>query len=104
MNGPCARVTVRCTLVTAMGLNVVGTNACGNPQKVCPREPGDDYEKCVTICDQRGHAEVQALAHAGRHAAGAHAYLEGHTYACRVCQEALFGAGVVALTVGPPRD
>lgn len=98
----CAKTTVRCTLVTPSGEHIVGTNACANPQPVCPREPGEGYEKCTTICRQQGHAEVQAVALAGDRARGARAYIEGHTYACMACQHALFGAGVRSLSIGSP--
>lgn len=100
--GLCAKATVRCTLVFPDGRQVVGTNACANPQDICPRLPGEGYEKCATVCDQRGHAEIQALAAAGGSATGARAYVEGHTYACRECQESLFAAGVAAFTIGAP--
>lgn len=98
----CAKATVTCTLLTADGQRFVGTNWCANPQPVCPREPGEDYTKCRTICQQQGHAEVDAVREAGDQAKGAHAYIEGHTYACMDCQHTLFAAGVIALTVGPP--
>lgn len=102
MTGPCAKTVVRCTLVFPEGRRVVGENSCANPQPACPREPGEDYLKCKTICRQDGHAEVMAVMAAGGLAVGAHAYVEGNTYACRNCQETLFGAGAAALTVGPP--
>lgn len=96
----CAKVTVTCTLFLRDGTQVVGTNACSNPQPVCPRAPGEDYTKCRTICDQMGHAEVQALARCKPgEAEGASAIVTGHTYACKDCQEALFGAGVKWLRV-----
>lgn len=101
----CAKLEVRCTLVTANGEYVVGTNACANPQPACPREPGEGYEKCTTICHQAGHAEEVALARllkTGATAEGAHAYVEGHTHACRACQEQLYAAGITAVTMGPP--
>lgn len=100
MIGPCVKATVTCTLVTADGEHIVGTNYCRNAQSVCPRLPGDGYEKCRTICDQVGHAEVVAVMLAGEKAKGARAYLQGHTYACQPCQETLFGAGVISLSVG----
>jgi hypothetical protein len=102
--GPCAKATIRCTLVTAAGEHIVGENWCRNPQPVCPRLPGEDYTKCSTVCDQEGHAEQVAARLAGEKARGAHAYIEGHTYACRPCQEDLYGAGVRAISVGikPP--
>lgn len=98
----CAKQTVRCTLVTPDGERIVGTNACGNPQPACPRELGEGYEKCTTICGQRGHAEVQAVRVAGPKARGARAYLEGHTYVCKDCQHVLFSAGVRSFSVGTP--
>lgn len=102
MTGPCVKATVRCTLVTPAGERFVGENWCANPQAVCPRAPGEGYEKCKSICAQEGHAETVALRVAGLKANGAHAYVEGHTYACRPCQEALFSSGIVALTIGAP--
>lgn len=100
MTGPCAKQTVTCTLVTPSGEHIVGTNACASPQPSCPRLPGEGYEKCRTVCRQIGHAEQQALFAAGIKAKGARAYLIGHTYACQACQEAVFGAGVISLSVG----
>lgn len=98
--GPCAKTVVTCTLVTRNGEQITGQNLCRNPQHTCPREPGEGYEKCKTICDQVGHAEVVALSLAGPKAAGARAYLLGHTYVCQQCQVALFSAGVNSISVG----
>ena len=102
--GPCAKTTVRCTLVTPEGERFVGENWCANPQDKCPRAPGEGYEKCITICQQEGHAEIVALRVAGTKAVGSRAYIEGHTYACMNCQHGLFAAGVRSLTVGAPTD
>ncbi|MEX3764429.1 hypothetical protein [Paraburkholderia phenoliruptrix] len=102
MSGPCAKKRVLCTIVTPRGERFVGENVCASPQATCPRAPGENYDKCITICGQEGHAETVALARAGDKARGAHAYVEGHTYACRDCQQQLFGAGVAALTIGAP--
>lgn len=99
----CAKATVRCTIVAPNGDHFVGENSCANPQPVCPRKPGEDYTKCTTICRQDGHAEIVALRLAGPAAFGARAFLEQHSYACRNCQEALFRAGVDALSLGAPR-
>ena len=100
--GPCARRVVTCTLVTPAGEHIVGTNWCHNAQPSCPRVGDEGYEKCYTICQQAGHAEVVAVTLAGADAVGSHAYVENHSYACRNCQETLFAAGVAALTIGPP--
>lgn len=98
----CAKTTVTCTLVTPDNERFVGTNWCANPQPVCPRAPGEGYEKCVSICQQAGHAEVEAVRAAGIKALGARAYIEGHGYACRNCQEVLVAAGARSFTIGPP--
>jgi len=98
--GPCAKVTVTCTIVATNGERFVGTNRCANPQAVCPRVYGDDYTKCTTICQQEGHAEQVAVRLAGDKAVGARAYLEGHTYACMTCQHLMFGAGVISFGIG----
>lgn len=100
--GPCAKQVVTCTLIAKDGERFVGRNDCANPQAVCPRVPGEGYDKCKTVCDQRGHAEEQALALSGPKASGATAYVEGHSWACQNCQQALFGAGVKFLSIGAP--
>lgn len=102
MPGPCAKATVRCTIIATSGEVFVGTNECGSPQPSCPRLPGEGYEKCKTVCRQAGHAEQQAADLAGDKVRGAIACLEGHTYACQACQERLFGAGLYALRVVAP--
>lgn len=98
--GPCAKLEVFCKLYLSNGRSVTGTNNCRNPQEVCPRQPGEGYEKCKTICDQVGHAEqvaADAAEHLGYSLVGAEAVVFGHSYACRECQERLFGAGVTGL-------
>lgn len=99
MTGPCAKQTVTCTIVAVTGERFVGTNWCRNPQAQCPRAPGEGYEKCAAVCDQNAHAEIDALRKAGEMAYGATAVLSGHTWACRACQEALFGAGILNLRI-----
>jgi hypothetical protein len=99
--GPCAKRIVSCLIVSRSGETFRGENWCMNAQPVCPRRPGEGYEKCVTICQQFGHAEIDALRIAGAEADGGHAFLSGHTYACQSCQEALFSAGIRALSVAP---
>lgn len=100
----CAKVTVTCTVTSYSGRVIgIGTNACANPQPSCPRKRGEGYEKCTSICDQQGHAEVQALKDmVTRNVLGLKPYMAvvvGHTYACQHCQEALFGAGLSWLKV-----
>jgi deoxycytidylate deaminase len=95
----CAKTQVTCMLVTPCGEQFIGTNACHNPQEVCPRDPFEGYQKCVTICKQPGHAEEMALARAGEKARGARAFIHGITHVCRQCQEKLFAAGVESFAV-----
>jgi deoxycytidylate deaminase len=95
----CAKAQVSCTIISANGVEYTGTNACRNPQEVCPRAPGEDYAKCSSICDQIGHAEIVALNLAGHAARGGKAIVRGNTYACRPCQEALYAAGIEWISV-----
>lgn len=97
--GPCAKATVFCIIISEKGVSYLGQNWCANPQLVCPREPGEDYTKCKTICQQAGHAELDALKIAGANANQSTAEVHGHSYVCRECQEALYGAGVKSISV-----
>ena len=93
----CAKRQVRCTIFTRTGFPFIGTNACANPQEVCPREPGEGYEKCRSVCRQYGHAESEAvrrLWEAGYDAVGGSAFIEGHDHACDSCKGDLGAAGV----------
>ena len=94
MRGPCAKRQVECTIVGNDGHSYTGFNDCANPQAVCPRAPGEGYEKCRSICDQAGHAEIEALNLAGLAARGATALLVGHYWMCEPCGRALREAGV----------
>lgn len=102
--GKCVKTSVQCTIITTEGKHFVGENWCKNPQEVCPRLPGEDYEKCKTICEQEGHAEQVAVRLAGDSARGSRAYLVGHSYACMHCQHALFGAGIKSLSICAPPE
>ena len=100
MSGPCAKRSVECTLFDPEGYVYIGRNDCANPQPTCPRLPGEGYEKCKSICDQAGHAEIEALRAAGRNGAkGAHATLTGHYWMCEPCGRALREAGVLSITI-----
>ena len=102
MTGRCAKRHVEATLVTAAGRMYTGTNACETPQTRCPREPGEGYEKCKTVCNQGAHAEIDALVAAVK-AEGAYAALDadviiyGHYYGCEHCSRTL--AGVRRITI-----
>jgi deoxycytidylate deaminase len=105
MTGPCAKQTVRATIVTPEGRRFAGTNHVANPQETCPRADmptGVGYELCKSVCQQGSHAEVNAIAEAGEHAQGATLYLEGHTYACEPCKAAAAEAGIIEIVIGGP--
>ena len=95
----CAKKIVRCYLVKEGGHLYAGENTCDFPQQVCPRAPGEGYEKCKSVCRQQGHAEELALKAAGKNAEGCDAWLSGIGYYCRECQEKLFAAGVKSLRI-----
>lgn len=99
MRGPCAKRRVICDIVTDDGETFTGENDCANPQPVCPREPGEGYEKCAAICGQAGHAEIEAIRKAGAKAAGAVAVLTGHYWICEPCGAALRDAGIRCLII-----
>lgn len=93
----CAKQTVICTIVLPGGEAVYGTNRCAKPQPVCPREPGEGYEKCRSICGQYNHAELVALHSAemqGIDVMGGRAIITGHDHVCDECERALYFNGV----------
>jgi len=94
MIGPCAKRRVVCTIYDIDGDKHVGTNDCANAQPVCPRAPGEGYEKCKSVCQQGGHAEIEAIRVAGDKARFASAVLVGHYWMCEECGAALRKAGV----------
>jgi deoxycytidylate deaminase len=94
----CAKKKVLCFLISEDLEVFIGENNCLNPQPACPREQGEGYEKCKTICQQTAHAEVNAIAKAGAKARGAKA-LVLHKRVCCDCQDALDSAGVKSVTL-----
>jgi deoxycytidylate deaminase len=74
-----------------------GENSCKTPQTTCPRLPGEGYDKCTHICNQPGHAEVQAINAAralGVDLKGATAKVFGIDWICKNCGNALHAAGI----------
>jgi deoxycytidylate deaminase len=108
--GPCAKQTVTATIVTPTGERFVGTNGCANPQATCPRDAagmktGEGYHLCDEVCQQTGHAEINALRAAGEKARGGILYIEGHTYACEPCRQAMDKAGITMYRfIAPPAE
>jgi deoxycytidylate deaminase len=103
MRGPCAKRRVTCTITAYDGQRFTGENDCANPQEVCPRAPDEGYEKCKSICQQAGHAEIEALKAAGAKAEGAVADLFGHYWMCEPCGRAMLEAGIVWVSVHPSK-
>lgn len=104
--GPCVKQVVTATIITPDGRRYVGRNDCNNAQKTCPRADmptGMGYELCRDICQQPGHAEIQALAAAGdADLSESSLYLEGHTYVCAPCMQAVAARGVILIEIGSP--
>jgi len=103
--GPCAKQVVKATVVAANGTHFVATNHCDTPQSSCARAgmpTGQGYELCKNVCNQRAHAEVNAIALAGKHAQGAILHIEGHTYACTHCAATAEAAGIKQVVIGKP--
>lgn len=94
----CAKRYVRCEIVTPDGEKFMGTNVCANPQRYCPRQPGEDYEKCKSVCQQHGHAEIIALSRAKEKARGAIAWIN-HDAICGDCLRALAEAGIARVEI-----
>lgn len=102
MRGPCAKRRVRCVIYPIGQAPIAGENDCANPQEACPREPGEGYEKCKSICQQDGHAELVALRKAmecGANIQGAKAWLGGHYWMCEPCGKALREAGIKSIEI-----
>jgi len=87
----CAKQTV-VAIIESKGEYFIGTNSCKKPQSSCPRgsaPSGIDYSKCINVCKQEAHAEINALKEAKGKAKGGTLYLLGHFYVCDKCQKAL---------------
>ena len=99
----CAKRRVICILRDDAGREARGENTCLNPQAVCPRQDGEGYEKCKTVCRQTGHAEVNALRlwtdKYGRYAQPTLALIRGHFYVCEKCQRAMDRAGILTCDI-----
>lgn len=93
----CAKRQVAAVLVSRNGHTYRGTNDCAQPQDVCPREPGEGYEKCKSICQQSHHAEVGALKQAALSARGGKMLVFNHNYCCQECLDAMAEAGIVSV-------
>ena len=107
-SGPCAKRRVTATVVDTSGTHWVAFNHTMKPQTRCPRagmSTGVGYELCRDVCQQPGHAEINAIKFAGDKARGATLYVSGHSYVCDDCMSAARKGGVSKVVVGhPPGD
>lgn len=85
---------------------MMATNDCNNPQPSCPREDGEDYTKCHTICQQPGHAETEVLKMAKSWMDLKYYTLTiiGHDRMCPECMNAVADAGIVDIRFKPEND
>jgi len=92
----CAKQITTCIITTKNGEEFYGENFCLVPQTECPREEGEGYEKCKTICFQIGHAEEVAIMEAMKHEADLQAakVIIGHERICDNCEELLTKHGI----------
>lgn len=98
---PCLKQKTRCVIVRADGRRYEATNACAvDDLQVCPRvtagcKTGEGYELCGST-----HAEANAakLAMESKDIVGV-AYLYGHTWFCKDCQDALVAANVFTFSL-----
>lgn len=104
----CAKREVFCVIVRKDPLyrgqlnTVWGTNWCQKPRHKCPREEGEDYTKCKTVCNQPAHAEINALERAKAqwgNVSGSMALVIGHHRVCSDCIQALESAGIQLIGV-----
>lgn len=98
----CAKQTT-ITVIENRGKYWIGSNWCNNPQKECPRKDlptGIGYEKCIDVCQQRNHAEVDVCLKAGEEASGGVLYLLGHIYFCDDCKKMMMVYGIEKGVIG----
>lgn len=92
----CLKQLTRCVIIRANGKRYESTNMCAvNGLSVCPRvtagcKTGEGYELCGS---EHAEARTAALAMESADVPG-EAYLFGHTWFCKDCQDALSAANV----------
>lgn len=97
---PCLKQLTRCKIIMRDGRVVEATNECDvDGLDVCPRvtagcETGTGYELCGST-----HAEANAAALVTEDMQPIMAFLHGHTWFCKPCQDALTGVGCMAFSI-----
>jgi hypothetical protein len=96
MMRPCLKQKTQCVIIRADGRRYEATNQCAvDGLEICPRvtagcETGTGYELCGST---HAEASAAALAAESKDVAG-EAYLAGHTWLCKPCQDALRAVNV----------
>lgn len=101
---PCLKQQTHCLIIRTDGRRYEATNLCAvDDLDVCPRvtagcPTGTGYELCGST-----HAEANAANLAAESAdVPGEAYLTGHTWFCKDCQDALRAVNVHTLHFGSP--
>ena len=88
---PCFKREVCAVIVNKEGQIAVGQNLIYNNDVMeCPRIRPEGYEKCISICKQKGHAETEAIRNALNRKMdieGANLFLMGHHRICDNCKK-----------------
>lgn len=98
----CLKQTTRCLIVRDDGRRYEATNRCDVDGDECPRvaagcATGEGYELCGST-----HAEANAAAlAAGSSDVPGEAFLTGHTWICKDCQDALTAVNVRTFRILP---
>ena len=93
---PCLKQQTKCRIVRADGRTYEATNECNvDGLEICPRviagcETGTGYELCGST---HAEANVAKLAAESSEIVG-EAFLSGHTWICKQCQDALTAINV----------
>jgi hypothetical protein len=101
---PCLKKQTRCVIIRADGRRYEAINECAvDGLTVCPRvtagcQTGTGYELCGST---HAEANVAKLARESMDLAG-EAYLIGHTWICKECQDALRSVNVHTFHIEQP--
>jgi pyrimidine deaminase RibD-like protein len=95
----CAKKTVVAKVRSTTGKIYYGSNSCVNYVAECPREVGEGYEKCHSVCGQKAHAEVEALKKAGKEAIGGTLTVYGHFRICEDCAIMALNYGIAKIII-----
>lgn len=100
----CLKQVVKATIMCQDNVIAVGYNDIQNDEVTeCPRKDmptGEGYELCRDTCKQQGHAEIQAVNNLSEgHYENCYLVLEGHTYVCDPCKQALYRKGITEFVI-----